>query len=368
MVPGGPNAPGRFAIIGTWWLLREIEANLLRLDQVRDDGRTVSIDLSATKTYPAGRGRARAHRCICRARATAAPCPACAARLQVLTRAAQGAGLNDLLFVDGKGGVVTKQAASNTLRELLVASGLGRINEHSMRRTGAQILTATGVEPWLVQWFGKWGSAAILAHIKDAPARAPEAAGLAGRVRAALEDGAHDADKPGPETGDRLPTLALKALHEHPAAQPNAPADAQDLADMARSLVAEHLAEAEKEKVLYVQNRITSVIHVSVSEVALGTLCAGGASVWESWAGRDSAHAVARRPGRSALRQVRVAHGHANPPRRMRRRDDGPAGTRSGVVLEFGLGQLDGRCHAGRGEPPRGRPRFATRWARGDGT
>lgn len=146
-VPGGPCAPGRF--------------------EVHDDGRTVSIDLSATKTDPAGRGRARAHRCICCASAAIASCPACAARLQVITRTAQGARADDLLFADGKGGVVTKAAASDTLRALLAASGPGRISGHSMWRTGTQLLTAAGVEPWLVQWFGRWGSAAMLAYIED---------------------------------------------------------------------------------------------------------------------------------------------------------------------------------------------------------
>lgn len=48
--PGGPVAPGRFAIVGTWWLLREVEASLLRAGQVQDCRGLVTSDLSATTT------------------------------------------------------------------------------------------------------------------------------------------------------------------------------------------------------------------------------------------------------------------------------------------------------------------------------
>lgn len=140
-----------------------------------------------------------------------------------------------------------------------------------MRRTGAQLLTAVGVEPWFVRWFGRWGSPAMLAYIEDARAKAPEAAGLAERVRLALLGGAHAASVPEPTTADHTPPQLPVIEDAQECAKPQAAggAEAQDLVDMVRSIVAEHLAEADKEgKIVYVQNRVTGFVHVSVSEGA----------------------------------------------------------------------------------------------------
>ena len=185
VVSGGPMQPGPFINTGTWWLLREIEASLLRMSQVevQDEGRLVIISLSGTKTDPEGRGFKRAHRCLC----GSAPewfkvCPACGMVQQVSRRTREGAGDEDPLFPNSEGGFASKSEAARTLKKLLVPDGPGEIGGHSMRRCGAQTLTAAGVEPWLVEWFGRWGSAAIRAYIEDARARAPNVSQLALRV------------------------------------------------------------------------------------------------------------------------------------------------------------------------------------------
>ena len=185
VVSGGPMQPGPFINTGTWWLLREIEASLLRMSQVevQDEGRLVIISLSGTKTDPEGRGFKRAHRCLC----DSAPewfkvCPACGVVQQVSRRTREGAGEEDPLFPNSEGGFASKSAAARTLKKLLEPDGPGEIDGHSMRRCGAQTLTAAGVEPWLVEWFGRWGSAAIRAYIEDARARAPNVSQLALRV------------------------------------------------------------------------------------------------------------------------------------------------------------------------------------------
>ena len=85
-------------------------------------------------------------------------------------------------FSNSEGGFASKSAAARTLKKLLVPDGQGEIDGHSMRRCGAQMLTAPGVEPWLVEWFGRWGSAAIRTYIEDARARAPNVSQLALRV------------------------------------------------------------------------------------------------------------------------------------------------------------------------------------------
>lgn len=285
VVAGGPRAPGRFAATGTWWLLREIEASLLRIGQITDDGGIVVIDLSATKTDPAGRGRRRAHRCICAATASAElPCPACAVRRQIEVRKDQGATEEDLVFTDNRGGAVSKQAAAETLRVLLRAEGPGRISGHSMRRTGAQLLTGAGVEPWLVEWFGRWGSSAIRAYIEDARARAPETARLAERVQAAVGGGAwHEARAPG-AAAQKEEALAILDIGEAdgPAGEEEAGAAegggqvaegggqalAQaDVLELVRGTVAEFL-RAEEEVPAYVRNVGTGMVHITLKATA----------------------------------------------------------------------------------------------------
>ena len=95
---------------------------------------------------------------------------------------AKGPAQKNPLFPNSEGGFVSKSAAARTLKKLLEPDGPGEIDGHSMRRCGAQTLTAAGVEPWLVEWFGRWGSAAIRAYIEDARARAPNVSLLALRV------------------------------------------------------------------------------------------------------------------------------------------------------------------------------------------
>lgn len=270
---GGPAAPGRFATIGTWWLLREIEVSLLRLGQVLDSQGLVTLDLSATKTDPAGRGMKRAHRCICRVAAQVElPCPACAARRQFALRRSQGAPDAELLFADQESGAVSKHAAVETLRALLPPEGPGRICGHSMRRTGAQVLTASGVEPWLVEWFGRWGSSAVRAYIEDARARAPEVAGLVARVQAAiLATGAGAGEGAQQEnarsSGHRLaledvgsrrgaygPRGAKGGAEEEHAAE-------ADVAALVRTAVAEFM-KSEEEQPAYVRNEASGIAHM----------------------------------------------------------------------------------------------------------
>ena len=152
-----------------------MKVSLLSLGQVSvlEGGLLVVIDLSASKTDPQGRGFRRAHRCLCDAARDWVPiCPACIAAAQVTLRRAEGASDLDPLFATCAGGDPAKASAVLTLRTLLAEEGPGKIDGHSMRRCGAKILTAAGVEPWLVEWFGRWGSSAIRAYIEDARARA----------------------------------------------------------------------------------------------------------------------------------------------------------------------------------------------------
>ena len=201
---GAPADFGAFVVVGVWWLLREIECSALTLAAV--SGGTpadaascpASLSLGATKTDIQGRGALRSHRCLCGTSAAWAPiCPACALRAQVARRRAAGASDQDPLFqAAGAGDWCDKRPTVELLRARFTPEAEGAITGHSMRRTGAQLLTASGVEPWFVEWFGRWGSSAIRAYIEDARALAPASSGLAMAVA-----GARAQATPDPITG-----------------------------------------------------------------------------------------------------------------------------------------------------------------------
>ena len=179
----GPRHVGAFTIVGVWWLLREVECSALSLSSVQEAAGSdaISLLLGATKTDIQGRGVVRAHRCICSTRtAWKTICPACTLRRQLQRRRQAGAESEAPLFpAAGSDMWTVKRAVVQALRGTYAAEESGVVDGHSMRRTGAQLLTASGVEPWYVEWFGRWGSSAIRAYIEDARAWAPEASRLA---------------------------------------------------------------------------------------------------------------------------------------------------------------------------------------------
>eukprot|EP00969_Alexandrium_andersonii_P128984 5700055-Alexandrium_andersonii.AAC.1 len=76
--------PKELLVAGCWWLLREIEAANITLEDVRIEGLAVHLCLPASKTDPQAQGVWRAHRCACGS-LPGAPrylplglCPACA--------------------------------------------------------------------------------------------------------------------------------------------------------------------------------------------------------------------------------------------------------------------------------------------------
>ena len=110
VVTGGPLHPRRFVVMGTWWLLREIEASLIRINQVslKADGVTVTLDLPVSKTDPDGRGFVRAHSCPAAGWAACGSqsCPACTVKAQVAARNAEGATADEPLFTVARGAAI----------------------------------------------------------------------------------------------------------------------------------------------------------------------------------------------------------------------------------------------------------------------
>ena len=76
---------------------------------------------------------------------------------------------------------MTKENAAQAIRHCAALSGLdlvyidgrGRTRQcfggHALRATGAQFLARHGVDTYLIQLIGRWGSSAILLYIQQAP-------------------------------------------------------------------------------------------------------------------------------------------------------------------------------------------------------
>ena len=81
------------------------------------------------------------------------------------------------LFPTAEGRVCSKQSVVDTIRKAIDlaggsskdAAGSWRVSGHTFRITGARTLCRWGLDPVTVQLIGRWGSAAVLTYISEAP-------------------------------------------------------------------------------------------------------------------------------------------------------------------------------------------------------
>ena len=86
--PNGPLSPRNAIVVGSWWLLREVELATARACLVRrsrgDDGvQQLFLTLPASKADQQARGAERGHRCRCPLLSDRHGCPTCALRDQL---------------------------------------------------------------------------------------------------------------------------------------------------------------------------------------------------------------------------------------------------------------------------------------------
>ena len=187
----GPVGPGRAVILGAWFMMREQElatsrACLVTLDEgkIGDTCPVVSWCLPASKNDVEASGVSRTHGCCCGpSRSTLCPYHAAKEQIELLKehfpeRFEQERPDEDLpLFPTLEGLVVSKGAMVDTIVEAAVrlgsarssADGSERVSGHSLRVTGAQGLTAAGLDTWAVQLLGRWGSDTVLSYIRSVP-------------------------------------------------------------------------------------------------------------------------------------------------------------------------------------------------------
>ena len=265
-VKEGPSHPREAYLLGSIFLLREVELSATRLEHLafNKGETTVTWTLSASKTDPMAFGITRTLGCLCD-HATL-PCPYHLA-LTVAYSTRRYAISQDMtydecgalpLFHDGSGCAPTKAGMVNTFEHLAQQCGLPLCSAegarlfggHSTRVAGAQALAAAGAEVNQVRIFARHSGEAILRYVAESPLatmrhelgrRATSSTGVAGTdsFKSLLR---------------QLKTLADKV-------------DAQDAAISA-------LSALSSERVLtYVQNLHTKAIHGQRAGDSSSTIC-----------------------------------------------------------------------------------------------
>ena len=172
-------------MIGSWWLMREIELATVRAGHLSLHGGVVSLLLPASKTDTQAFGASRSHRCGCGQGRESPGCPYHAAWDQLLWLRrtfplhfdSLGRPHRDLpLFPDESGQTVAKAKmvetivqAARTLGIQDAPDGAERISGHSLRVTGAQGLVILGWPSEAVRLMGRWESKDVERYIRLAP-------------------------------------------------------------------------------------------------------------------------------------------------------------------------------------------------------
>ena len=184
---GGPWRPRNALIIGSWWMLREIEFSGAELRSVTFNTvlKSASLTLPASKADPTALGETVSHGCLCRDGSN----PLCPYHLLLKHMVAYyrkypkrfdhngwpKAGFP--LFPDKDGNVCTKDGVTLTIRlaarllgqHLVDPGGLYLHTGHALRVTGAQALARAGLSEHTISLLARWGSSAVLKYIRKAP-------------------------------------------------------------------------------------------------------------------------------------------------------------------------------------------------------
>ena len=184
LVEGGPIWPVRALLLGSIFLLREVELAAATTGHIRLDMEACEVTwkLASSKADPAAMGTLRTWGCLCGS--PALPCPFHLAVLAVNAanhRAAESltaAQRSSLPLFPNRLGTVPKkdkmvrtiEAAATACKESLVNdAGLRLFGGHSMRVTGARTLAALGVEISKIKILARHSGDAIYRYVADTP-------------------------------------------------------------------------------------------------------------------------------------------------------------------------------------------------------
>jgi hypothetical protein len=252
--PDGPERIGRALILGSWFLMREIEIAALTIGDItftnRDtDTPILEVYLPRQKNDAQGSGCTRRLACICKLveggrfghtlplgfdfEELNTLCPYHSAFEQYAGNVGRFGGDPSFpLFPTARGLVQTKAGFVAATLEACAFIGVAThhptgapcITGHVCRATGAMHLAASGIELWRLQIHARWGSQAILLYIKDAPMRTMASLSLETMSSKDLRSIVADLSCPQPVAQKTLlPRLSPVELKVTEAAQINGP-------------------------------------------------------------------------------------------------------------------------------------------------
>ena len=178
--PGRPLQPGHTFLLGSLFMLRELELACARTSHVHlnIDEKILVWNVPTSKTDTMGLGAKLQWGCLCDTGTPSVPCPVhlMASHLDFLYHAFKLEAKDMPLFPDARGKVCAKQSIVDavtelaTLAKLPIMDQLGRpsYGGHSMRISGARWLAMLGVEIRKIQVLARWDSDVVLHYIKTA--------------------------------------------------------------------------------------------------------------------------------------------------------------------------------------------------------
>ena len=182
--PGSPLFPKQALLLGSLWVLREIELAWTKWGDIviDSDSSVIHWTLTASKTDPAAKSCTRKWGCLC-AELGIRVCPYHVMqeyRNNFLEYFGLAAGsLDDILpvFPDFEGNVILKTGVVDALEKTLItigeaprdAAGRRRFGGHSCRVAGSRFWASHGMEVHKLQIFARWGSDVILRYVADSP-------------------------------------------------------------------------------------------------------------------------------------------------------------------------------------------------------
>jgi hypothetical protein len=171
-------------IVGSLFVMREIEIAHLMTSHVTIEGELVHIKFIVSKSDVTGKTCTRSWGCTCGPTSTSRrPCAYHAAvRQRELLRKKFGDKVNSTslpFFPNSRGGMTTKEGMVSTFEALALRLGLQledgdgtrQYSGHSARVSGCQFLAALGIEVYLLQLLARHAGGTILRYVRESPLR-----------------------------------------------------------------------------------------------------------------------------------------------------------------------------------------------------
>jgi hypothetical protein len=185
LVPGGPRFPLQAVLLGSMFLLREVELAGVTVDNVLlcERLKEVTLKLTSSKSDSMALGTTRTWGCICGVPTLPCPfhlCQFLCARAQTDAREqglSEAAARGITLFASANGTVPLKAKFVDTFEAIAAQLGLSiwtsegtrAYGGHSLRVTGAQALAAHGIEITKIRILARHSGEAILRYVAEAP-------------------------------------------------------------------------------------------------------------------------------------------------------------------------------------------------------